>query len=242
LSKCGRGFTTLRIGFHSVVNQDMPAGNKNMAANEDSPRRLAFGVVILAAGSSSRMGRPKLLLPWAATTVLGHLIGQWTKAGARQIAVVCVPDARPIRGELDRLGFPESNRVVNPSPERGMFSSIRCAANWPGWEPDLTHWVITLGDQPHLREATLRALLDFAAAQPGNICQPLRHGHRRHPVVLPGPAFAALKDTPAADLKRFLQSRANALAGFDAEDAGLDFDMDEPADYERARQLYFNGA
>jgi molybdenum cofactor cytidylyltransferase len=233
---------SLRIGFRSAVNQDIPAGIKNMAANEVSPRRLAFGVVILAAGSSSRMGRPKLLLPWGETSVLGHLIGQWTYAGAQQIAVVCAPDARPIRGELDRLGFPESNRIVNPSPGRGMFSSIRCAADWPGWEPDLTHWVITLGDQPHLREATLRALLDFAAARPERICQPLRHGRPRHPVVLPGQAFAALRDTPAADLKQFLQSRASALAGFEAEDAGLDFDMNEPADYERARQLYFKGA
>jgi molybdenum cofactor cytidylyltransferase len=47
---------------------------------------LALGAVILAAGRSTRMGQPKLLLPWGKTSVLGHLIGQWQSAGAGQIA------------------------------------------------------------------------------------------------------------------------------------------------------------
>ena len=49
---------------------------------------LHFGVVILAAGASSRMGKPKLLLPWGGTSVLGHLIGQWKVLRAGQIAAV----------------------------------------------------------------------------------------------------------------------------------------------------------
>jgi len=39
-------------------------------------RSFAVGVVILAAGRSARMGRPKLLLPWGGTSVLGHLLAQ----------------------------------------------------------------------------------------------------------------------------------------------------------------------
>jgi len=117
-----------------------------------------------------------------------------------------------------------------------MFGSIRCAAAWSGWMPGLTHWAITLGDQPHLRGETLRALGDFSAANPDRICQPLRSGRRRHPVILPQPAFAALADCTAADLKQFLRSRAGELAGFESNDAGLDFDLDTPADYERARR------
>jgi len=49
---------------------------------------LDFGVLILAAGASSRMGQPKLLLPWHGTSVLGHLIGQWKDLRAGQIAAV----------------------------------------------------------------------------------------------------------------------------------------------------------
>ncbi len=210
-----------------------------MSSDHPAPRALQLGVALLAAGRSTRMGRPKLLLPWGDTTVLGHLIAQWTRLGARQIAVVGAPGARAVHDELDRLAVAPANRIVNPSPERGMFSSIQCAADWPGWEPGLTHWLIALGDQPHLRESLLRALLEFAVAQPNKICQPLRHGHRCHPVVLPKPVFADLRTSTASDLRQFLQERPRELAGFEADDAGLDLDLDEPADYERALQQYF---
>ncbi len=95
-------------------------------------RAFAVGVIILAAGRSARMGRPKLLLPWGGTSVLGHLIRQWRALDAKQIAVVCARDDGAMQAELDRLGFAEENRICNPAPERGMFSSIQCAAQWPG--------------------------------------------------------------------------------------------------------------
>src|ERR1051326_7538368 len=111
----------------------------------------SLGVVILAAGRSSRMGRPKLLLPWGESSVLGHLLRVWHSLNARQIGIVCAAHDTGIGAELDRLCFPESQRIANPNPDRGMFSSIQCAAAWRGWEEPLTHWAVVLGDQPHLR-------------------------------------------------------------------------------------------
>jgi molybdenum cofactor cytidylyltransferase len=200
-------------------------------------RQNKLGVVILAAGASRRMGQPKLLLPWGETSVLGHLLQQWSRLHASQIAVVCATDATPLADELNRLNFPETNRIVNPAPENGMFSSIQCAARWAGWNPQLTHWLITLGDQPHLREATLQALLDFGARHPDHICQPIRGERRKHPVLLPKRFFHELKNSSAGDLKIFLAGHAQNLKGFESDDAGLDFDMDTPEDYERVRRL-----
>src|SRR5437660_1384898 len=111
-------------------------------------RPLSFGVTLLAAGASSRMGQPKMLLPWGKTTVLGHLIAQWQTAGAEQMAVVVAEGDQRIERELARLAFSEENCVRNPLPNRGMFSSIQCAARWAGWKPNLTHFAIVLGDQP----------------------------------------------------------------------------------------------
>src|ERR1039457_300895 len=144
-----------------------------------SVAKCAFSVaaVILGAGRSARMGQPKLLLPWGGTTVLGHLIEQWQALGAKQIAVVCAPGDLAVRTELDRLGLPEANRIYNPAPARGMFSSIQCAARWPGWQEGLTHWAIVLGDQPHLKLQTLQRVVDLSAARPDLVCQPARHGH-----------------------------------------------------------------
>jgi molybdenum cofactor cytidylyltransferase len=199
---------------------------------------LDFGVVILAAGASSRMGQPKLLLPWGRTSVLGHLVGQWKASRAGQIAAVWAAGDQAVGAELDRLDFPGANRVVNPAPERGMFSSIQCAARWSGWHAELTNWAIVLGDQPHLRPDTLRALLGFAGAHSNQVCQPSRRGRPRHPVVVPKTGFVTLKDSRAATLKEFLQALPSGAALCELDDPGLDFDVDTPADYEQALRLF----
>jgi len=187
------------------------------------------------------MGRPKLLLPWGNTSVLGHLLRQWTELGARQIAIICAANKPEIPDEFKKLSHEpslvtrHSSLVFNPAPDRGMFSSIQCAASWTDWDAALTHWIITLGDQPHLRIETLRALLEFGAAHPEKICQPMRHGRRKHPVLLPRRVFVELKKLIAGDLKTFLEAHANDLVGFESDDAGLDLDMDTPEDYERLK-------
>jgi molybdenum cofactor cytidylyltransferase len=196
---------------------------------------LKSGIVILAAGSSRRMGRPKLLLPWGTTSVLGHQISLWEAFGAAQICIVYAEDDPGMRAELDRLAVPIADRIVNPHTDQDMFGSICCAAMWKGWYPDLTHVVISLGDQPHLRLETLLALGDLAKEQPDRICQPCRNGHMRHPVILPKQLFRELQITRAATLKEFLGS--HLIASIEIDDPGLDLDIDEPADYEQALRL-----
>jgi len=194
----------------------------------------ALGVVILAAGASKRMGKSKLLLPWSGTSILGHVLSEWQALGAGQVAVVYADGDRNLEAELDRLGFPVTGRICNPAPERGMFTSIQCAAAWPGRQAALTHWAIVLGDQPHLRRQMLRQVLDFSAAHPTQVCQPARRGHGRHPVLLPKEIFQQLAGTKATALKEFIGSLAGRIALLEIDDPGLDLDIDRPGDYERA--------
>lgn len=196
----------------------------------------ALGVVILGAGASSRMGRPKLLLPWKDTTIVGHLIRQWRELGAGQIAVVHRPDDTPLFAELDRLDFPAQDRIANPQPERGMFSSIVCAADWSGWRSEIGAWAIVLGDQPHLRLETLRALLEFHSAHAGAICQPEFDGCARHPVLLPRRAFKELKASQAETLKDFLKRTSVRSVRCSVDEPGLALDINTPEDYQRARE------
>jgi molybdenum cofactor cytidylyltransferase len=180
------------------------------------------------------MGKPKLLLPWGCTSVLRHLIKQWRTLRADQVAVVCAPGNPAIQAELDRLRFPAANRIPNPAPDRGMFSSIQCAAQWPGWHPTLTHWAIVLGDQPHLQPRTLRRLLHFAASHPAKVCQPARSGHGRHPVLLPKTVFRQIARSTSATLREFLAAHPRRIALCELDDPGLDLDIDRPEDYDRA--------
>ncbi len=194
-----------------------------------------LGAIILGAGVSSRMGRPKLLLPWCGTSIIGHLIGQWQTLGASQIAVVCRPDDSKLGAELERLGFPRSNCIENPQPGRGMFSSILCAANWIGWKRNIVVWAIVLGDQPHLRLETLRTVLKFQAGHSQAICQPEFDGHARHPVLLPSLALRELKRTPAKTLKTFLEQTSCQSVKCSIADSGLSLDLDTPEDYKQAK-------
>lgn len=231
-----------RSSARSIVLQPLSQFQYPACVLEHDDKQFAVGVIILAAGASRRMGKPKLLLPWGETTVLGRLLQQCAAQKTRQIAVVCAAGAQSLSEELERLGFPEPDRILNPAPDRGMFSSIQCAANWSGWNVALTHMMIMLGDQPHLRCETLRTLLDFGARNPKKICQPLRSGRRKHPVLLPKHIFVELKRSSAGDMKMFLLENAKDLSGFESADAGLDLDMDTPEDYERVTRMFFGRA
>lgn len=203
---------------------------------------MKLGVVLLAAGASSRMGRPKMLLPWQGTTVLGHLLDQWALLEPAFLAVVCASDNNALHVELDQLNFPAAQRILNPHPQRGMFSSVQCASAWPHWPTDLTHIAVALGDQPQVRLETLRQQMQFAAKHPDAVTQPAREGRGRHPVCLPASLFAAIAGTMSENLKQFLLTSGTRIERWESEDAGLDLDLDEPADYERALRLVTVGA
>jgi molybdenum cofactor cytidylyltransferase len=208
--------------------------------------KFKMGVVILGAGASSRMGRPKLLLPWGDTTVIGQILRQWRELGAAQIAVVHRPSDTALVETLKREELKWSKAVtlqrfnasthciVNPQSGKGMFSSVVCAARWRGWRKDISSWAIVLGDQPHLQMDTLRVLLDRAAQNADAICQPVFNGHTGHPVILPRSVFAELPHSGAETLKEFLKPFSGGCVQCPVEDAGLLLDLDRPEDYDKA--------
>jgi len=176
------------------------------------------------------------MLPWGTTTVLDHLIRQWTDAGATQIALVRAAEDEALDKERLRAGtFTDS--IINPAPERGMFSSIQCAAQWSGWKAAVTHWIIALGDQPHLQLGTLKRLVEAARNEAPAVWQPARSGRPRHPVVLPKSAFERVRTSMVSDLKEFLNSAPEVRRTVEINDPGLDLDIDTPDDYERAKRI-----
>jgi molybdenum cofactor cytidylyltransferase len=201
----------------------------------NSHSQFRLGAVLLAAGASSRMGKSKPLLRWDDNSVIEHLIRLW-KTLATQVSVVIFAKDQALATELDRLQI--SDRVLNQNPECGMFSSIQCAAAWRDWRPELTHWAIVLGDQPHLSKATLSAVVQFANENPDNICQASRRGRPRHPVILPRAEFLNLVTFPGATLKDFLSEARDRVKLLELDDAALDFDIDRPEDYEAALRLF----
>ena len=212
------------------ISTGKPAKTKNRVLNE-AP--FAFGVVILAAGASTRMGTCKLLLPWGEKTILTHLLDQWRSSGAAQIAPVIDPSNQPLRKALAYAGFSPSDWIENRSPQLGMFSSLQEASRWTGWLPTLTHWIISLGDQPHIEISTLRLLLNAARKNPTRICQPALNGRTAHPIIFPASKFRDLAQNDVPDLRTYIRRQEPFRLRVPVEDAGVSGDLDTPEDYRR---------
>ena len=193
----------------------------------------AFGVLILGAGASTRMGRCKLLLPWDDKTILTHLLDQWCHAGAAQIAPVIDPSNQLLQEALAHAGFSRSDWIENSSPHLGMFSSLQEGSRWTGWFPTLTHFAICLGDQPHIQMLTLGMLLDTARKNPMRICQPALHGRAGHPIVLPAPNFRELAQRNVANLRDYVRSHEALRLRMPVEDPGVSQDLNTSEDYMR---------
>jgi molybdenum cofactor cytidylyltransferase len=195
-------------------------------------------IAILAAGESRRMGFPKLCLPWKGTSVLGHLLTQWREAGADKILVIHPPDLEsPVVRELDRLHVPPDQRTPTVAFERGMMGSVVTAATRAAQDPALTHLVIALGDQPHLRPETLRAFLETCSASPGKIVRLVHNGRPGHPLALSTSLLTQLSATSTATLRDFLGQQNIPIMDLTTPDSGVLLDLDTPEDYVKVSQL-----
>jgi CTP:molybdopterin cytidylyltransferase MocA len=179
------------------------------------------------------MGSCKLLLSWGEGTILTHILDQWRSAGAAQIAPVIDPSNQLLREALAHARFSTSDWIENTSPQMGMFRSLQEASRWPGWLSTLTHWVISLGDQPHIQISTLCLLLDAARKNPTRICQPALHGHSAHPIVLPARHFRELAQNDMADLRTYIRTHEPFRLRLPVEDPGVFADLNTPEDYVR---------
>jgi CTP:molybdopterin cytidylyltransferase MocA len=166
------------------------------------------------------------------------LLAQWRAAGADRVVVIHPPDEQaPVVRELDRLGVPPEDRAPNRSMERGMMGSVVTAAGFAPQLPSLTHLIIALGDQPHLRVETLREIIAACATSPGKLVQLMHDGKAGHPLALPVHVCASLNSSPDQTLRDFLSRQNVAVFGLTCHDSGVLLDVDTPDDYARASQL-----
>lgn len=127
-----------------------------------APRSAEFATIVLAAGASSRMGRPKMLLPIGDGTMLAAAVAPHLEAVNGRVIVVLGKDARRVRAEAGLPAHPRLHVVVNRRWRQGMSSSLRRGLDVCG---DADAVLIALGDQPGVTAE--RVALILAAWKPG---------------------------------------------------------------------------
>jgi len=114
------------------------------------------GVIVLAAGGSSRMGSPKQLLPYRGKTLLRRAAETAVASLCDRVVVVIGNQAREMRGELGDLAV---SIVENPNWQSGISSSIRVGLD-ELLKDDLNGVVVMLCDQPFVTPDVLNDLVD----------------------------------------------------------------------------------
>lgn len=115
------------------------------------------GIIILAAGSSSRMGSSKQLLEIHGTPLLLRTINTALQSGAGKTVVVLGAHEESHRSIIENR---EVNIVANPSWERGMGSSIKCGLHeLLKIDSNVEQAIIMVCDQPLLTIDILKKLI-----------------------------------------------------------------------------------
>lgn len=118
---------------------------------------MTVAAIVLAAGGSRRLGRPKQLEPWGDTNLLGHVVRMTSTFPVDEVWVVIGHDAERILAETD-LG--DAGIIENLEWEEGIASSIRVAFDALTRLSRCERALIVIGDQPDVSPEVVRALID----------------------------------------------------------------------------------
>jgi molybdenum cofactor cytidylyltransferase len=187
--------------------------------------------IVLAAGASTRMGRPKALLQAGQRTFIRAILDTVRDAGIADAVVVVRAGDDGVIAEVTASGF--GRIVINPRADEGQLSSLIAgldAIDGPAVDAAL----VTLVDVPGITSATVRLLLARAAVSGAPVLRAVHQGRHGHPVIFKRRLFDALRRAdPSTGAKAVL--RASTIEDVEVPDPGVAEDIDTPDDYARAR-------
>jgi molybdenum cofactor cytidylyltransferase len=193
--------------------------------------------IVLAAGKSSRMGRPKATLPLeGGDTFVTRIVRTLAAAGISDVIIVVGHDADAV---IDAFAGTDLSAtfVENPDYEQGQLSSLLAGLRVVD-RPGVVASLLTLVDVPLIGVSTVRAVIDRYLATHAPIVRPVRGAEHGHPVLIDRSLFDALRHAdPRAGAKAVVRSHASASGDVPVEDAGAFADADTPVEYERLRSI-----
>lgn len=212
--------------------------------------------IILAAGQSKRMGRPKMLLPWGETTVLEKVIATFKATEIDDILVVTGGE----RQQVEALVKGSARTVYNPDYAQGdMLSSVQTGlaelrdpssksalgndkfdsaltSGFKGGWDEVEAVLIGLGDQPQVEERSVRLVIDEYRTSGGSIVVPSFQMRRGHPWLVTREHWGEILALRSpASLRDFLNTHANEIHYVEVNNDSILQDLDTPEDYLKFR-------
>jgi molybdenum cofactor cytidylyltransferase len=187
--------------------------------------------IILAAGSSKRMGMQKMLLPYAGRTILETVIHNVMQSAVDSILVVLGADHKQIGLAIRELPV---EICINGQYESGMISSVMCG--FRALPEETGSVLVFLGDQPGIPASVIDAVIHAYRESLQGIVIPV-HDHRRgHPLLVD---FKYRKQIERLDLETGLRSLMHLfpedVLEVEINEPGILMDIDTKEDYSTAK-------
>lgn len=185
--------------------------------------------IIIAAGESRRMGRPKALLPFRGSSFLRAIIRAYESLSIEPIVVVAGARARLV---IDEVCHDDVTVVINENYLEGQLSSILAGIDAVEHaQPDgvILHPV----DHPCVSGPTIETLVSAFRTCGRQIVVPIFGGKRGHPVIFSSRLFDDLKNaSPAVGAREVVWNHPDQVEEVPVADTGVTMNIDTPELYE----------
>jgi CTP:molybdopterin cytidylyltransferase MocA len=197
--------------------------------------------IVLAAGRSRRMGRPKPLLAFRGASFLERAVGALRGGGCGLVVVVAGPADDPaaaaIAREAERAG---ARAVVNPRPDAEQVDSLR--AGLAALSPQTEAAVVLPADVPGVDAAAVRAVVEAFRARGAPVVRAVHQGEHGHPVLFARRVFADLfRASLPEGARSVVHAHAAELEEVEVDSPALLLDVDTPDDYRRLLEDHGHG-
>jgi molybdenum cofactor cytidylyltransferase len=191
-----------------------------------------ISAIILAAGQSKRMGKPKMLLKWGQSTVIEQVVRVFLSAGIEDIVVI----TGGARGQVEKaIEHYPVRKIYNAGYAAGeMLSSLQRGLREMPHQAQAA--LIGLGDQPQVEERIVRLVCDAYRDSKSRLVVPSFQMRRGHPWLVARPLWGEILELQAPRSPRdLLKEHESEIFYVDVNTPGVLGDLDTPEDYEKAR-------
>ncbi len=186
-----------------------------------------IAALILAGGRSSRMGALKPLHQLDGKPVIQWAVEVFRQAAVKDICVVLGFHSEKLLSVLEALNV---RTVINPEPERGMFSSVQAGLQTFG--ADVDGFFLLPADMPMIRSRTVDRLLEVCDSSLHSVFYPAYLGERGHPPLIKRSCFPEILSAASeGNLRAVLEGFELDSMEVGCADSGILMDMDTPEDY-----------